>query len=152
MIPIDSVYKLNASTQATPFSALLIFGYPSARMVFGFTIGSLDLLSFILSVAPGFLQFSKEKITGGSITPLNPEQISWYRPYTYFASIGYCHPSTTFNWTCGERLLFLLLCGIGRVINCFVLRVIAHCAANKDFIQTASGGDGGSVQFCKLHR
>ena len=115
-------------------------------MFAGFTIGSLNSLPSILSVALEFLQLSKEQITSG-ITPLNPTQISSFRPYTYFASIGYCHPSATSDWSCGPSFSFLW--GIGRVINYFMRT--AHCVANRDFIQIASGGDGGSVQFCKCY-
>jgi len=87
----------------------------------GFTTGSLNLLTSILSIAPSFLQFSKEQ---SSITPLNSAQIKSFKPYTFFASAAYCHPSKTLNWTCG-----------------------AHCTANWDFIPVNAGGDGGTVQF-----
>ncbi|KJA28316.1 hypothetical protein HYPSUDRAFT_33656 [Hypholoma sublateritium FD-334 SS-4] len=59
-----------------------------------------------------------------SITALSTAQITAFRPFTSFASTAYCSPSTTINWSCGS-----------------------NCAANPDFIPTASGGDGSSVQF-----
>ncbi|KAI9440881.1 lipase [Lactarius indigo] len=58
------------------------------------------------------------------ITPLSSGQISSFSPFTRFASAVYCDPSTTINWTCG-----------------------ANCQANPDFVPTASGGDGGAIQF-----
>ncbi|KAF8238162.1 lipase class 3 family protein [Tricholoma matsutake] len=59
-----------------------------------------------------------------SITTLSSAQIASFKPFTYFASTGYCSPSTTLTWTCG-----------------------ANCNANPDFIPVASGGDGSTVQF-----
>ncbi|KAJ3971599.1 lipase class 3 family protein [Lentinula raphanica] len=59
-----------------------------------------------------------------AITPLSTAQIEAYKPYTFYASTGYCSPSTTINWSCG-----------------------ANCQANPSFIPVASGGDGDAVQF-----
>ncbi|KAF8347909.1 lipase class 3 family protein [Amanita rubescens] len=59
-----------------------------------------------------------------SITSLSTKQIDFFTPYTWFASTGYCSPSTTISWSCG-----------------------ANCEANPDFIPVASGGDGGDVQY-----
>jgi len=59
-----------------------------------------------------------------SITTLTAAQIASFKPFTYFASTGYCSPSSTLAWNCG-----------------------ATCSANPDFIPVASGGDGSSVQF-----
>ncbi|KAJ3743759.1 lipase class 3 family protein [Lentinula detonsa] len=59
-----------------------------------------------------------------AISALSTAQITAYRPYTFYASTGYCSPSTTINWSCG-----------------------ANCEANPSFVPVASGGDGGSVQF-----
>jgi hypothetical protein len=61
-----------------------------------------------------------------SITTLSAAQIASFKPYTFFASTAYCDPSTTINWSCG-----------------------ANCDANPGFQPIASGGDGGSVQFCE---
>lgn len=80
----------------------------------GFTVGSLNLLTSILSIAPGFLQFSKKQ---SSITPLNSAQISLFRPYTYFASSAYCQSSTTIDWSCGRGSFLSFPSEIGRVIN-----------------------------------
>ncbi|KAI5123191.1 hypothetical protein M0805_003958 [Coniferiporia weirii] len=59
-----------------------------------------------------------------SITTLSSSQISVFKPYSFFASTGYCSPNTTINWTCG-----------------------ANCDANAGFLPTASGGDGTDVQY-----
>lgn len=59
-----------------------------------------------------------------SITVLTTSQISSFKPYTYFASTGYCTPSTTLTWSCG-----------------------ANCNANPGFETVASGGDGSDVQY-----
>lgn len=59
-----------------------------------------------------------------SITTLSVPQIAAFKPFTNFASAGYCSPNTTITWSCG-----------------------ADCNANADFIPVASGGDGSSVQF-----
>lgn len=75
-----------------------------------------SLLASIANAAP--------TVKHSSITPLSSEQISSFKPFTFFASAAYCNPSTTINWSCH-----------------------ADCAANSDFIPVASGGDGGSVQF-----
>ncbi|KAF8800421.1 alpha/beta-hydrolase, partial [Phlegmacium glaucopus] len=88
----------------------------------GFILAS--LLASVVNAAPGLelTQLSKRQ----TITPLTDSQISAFKPFTFFASASYCNPSTitTSSWSCG-----------------------ANCAANSDFIVTASGGDGSSVQF-----
>ncbi|KAF8174959.1 lipase class 3 family protein [Pholiota molesta] len=74
----------------------------------------------VVNAAPALVEVSKRQ----SITALTTAQISVFRPFTHFASTAYCQPSTTINWSCG-----------------------ANCAANSDFIPTASGGDGSDTQF-----
>ncbi|KAJ6561092.1 lipase [Mycena vulgaris] len=59
-----------------------------------------------------------------AITSLSSAQISAFKPYTFYASAGYCEPATTLAWNCGS-----------------------NCAANPGFHPIASGGDGGAVQF-----
>ncbi|KAI1789316.1 lipase [Ganoderma leucocontextum] len=58
------------------------------------------------------------------ITALTPSQITAFRPYTHFASTGYCSPASTLAWNCG-----------------------ANCEANPSFKPVASGGDGALTQF-----
>lgn len=59
-----------------------------------------------------------------TISALSASQISSFRPYTYYASAGYCAASATADWNCG-----------------------ANCEANPGFIPVASGGDGDDVQY-----
>ncbi|KAI1786144.1 lipase [Ganoderma leucocontextum] len=58
------------------------------------------------------------------ITALSPAQITAFRPYTHYASTGYCSPASTLAWDCG-----------------------ANCKANPSFEPVASGGDGDLTQF-----
>ena len=60
-----------------------------------------------------------------AITALSTTQITAFRPYTHYASTGYCEASLTAQWTCGT-----------------------NCDANPTFVPTASGGDGDDVQYC----
>ncbi|KAG7445156.1 alpha/beta-hydrolase [Guyanagaster necrorhizus] len=57
------------------------------------------------------------------MTTLTSAQVSAFKPYSYYASAGYCEPSTTLTWTC------------------------VPCQANPVFKPLGSGGDGGDVQF-----
>jgi len=56
---------------------------------------------------------------------MTPAQVNAFRPYTYYASAGYCNPSVTRAWTCGS-----------------------NCNANPGFRPIDSGGDGSGIQFC----
>ncbi|KAK0489329.1 alpha/beta-hydrolase [Armillaria novae-zelandiae] len=58
------------------------------------------------------------------ITVLTAAEITAFKPYTFFASTGYCEPDATLTWDCGS-----------------------NCEANSDFEPVASGGDGSDVQF-----
>ncbi|KAK0194813.1 alpha/beta-hydrolase [Armillaria mellea] len=59
-----------------------------------------------------------------SITTLSDSEVEVFKPYTCYASAGYCEPSTTLAWTCGS-----------------------NCEANSAFEPVASGGNGDSVQY-----
>ncbi|KAI8974839.1 lipase [Trametes punicea] len=59
-----------------------------------------------------------------AITTLSQSQVTAFRPYTHYASAGYCAPAATLAWDCG-----------------------ANCQANPSFIPVASGGDGDETQF-----
>jgi len=85
----------------------------------------ISIHSFVITVLSCVLALSAASLPPRQgITPLSSEQISAFKPYTYFASAGYCNPSATLDWTCG-----------------------ANCDANPGFITTASGGDGFVTQF-----
>ncbi|KAJ1300950.1 hypothetical protein OPQ81_003376 [Rhizoctonia solani] len=58
------------------------------------------------------------------VSALSPTEISSYAIYAQFARVGYCPPSKTANWTCGEA-----------------------CNAIPDFTPYAAGGDGGSIPY-----
>ncbi len=58
------------------------------------------------------------------IASLSTVQITAFRPYTHYASTGYCSPPSTLAWDCGH-----------------------NCKANPTFEPGASGGDGDLTQF-----
>ncbi|PIL27949.1 hypothetical protein GSI_09984 [Ganoderma sinense ZZ0214-1] len=59
-----------------------------------------------------------------AIAALSTVQITAFRPYTHYASTGYCSPASTLAWDCGH-----------------------NCQANPTFEPVASGGDGDLTQF-----
>jgi hypothetical protein len=67
---------------------------PYLRMVF-FLLSAVALLS-VVHAAPLL-------VLRQAITTLSADQISPYKPYTWFASTGYCSPATTITWTCGGK-------------------------------------------------
>ena len=87
-------------------------GYLAALGIFG-------LLSTPVAALPAPL--TKRQ----AITALSTAQVSAFRPYSYYATTGYCKPNVTITWTCGS-----------------------NCKGNPDFIPVASGGNGGTVQNC----
>jgi hypothetical protein len=62
--------------------------------------------------------------TRQAITTLTSQDVAAFKPYTYFASAGYCQPGVTSTWLCGT-----------------------NCQANAGFKPLASGGDGISTRF-----
>ena len=78
-------------------------------------------LSLIFSAQAASVPLTKRQ----GISALSAAQVAGFRPYTRYASAGYCAPATTKSWTCG-----------------------ANCQANPTFKPVASGGDGSSVQDC----
>jgi len=59
-----------------------------------------------------------------SISTLSTTQISSFKPYTFYASAGYCSAAKILAWNCG-----------------------VNCQANPSFVPTASGGNGDDDQF-----
>ena len=106
-----------------------------------------SLFASIVNAAPGLELHSKRQ----SIAVLSQGQITAFRPFTYFAGAAYCDSSTTIDWSCGRTSLsfFPFPSKTGQLTDRLYLRPTANCAANSDFIITASGGDGNAVQFCK---
>ncbi|KAF9562272.1 lipase class 3 family protein [Agrocybe pediades] len=72
----------------------------------------------------GLVDLGKRQRPGQGISILTTAEVHTFRPFTYFASTAYCQPENTLAWNCG-----------------------ANCLANPDFIPTASGGNGSTVQF-----
>ncbi|KAK0436915.1 alpha/beta-hydrolase [Armillaria borealis] len=81
-------------------------------------------LSLVASLASASPLQSSALERRQSVTTLTSAQVTAFKPYTFYASAGYCQPSTTLTWTCG-----------------------APCQANPGFKPVASGGDGDDVQF-----
>jgi hypothetical protein len=76
-----------------------------------------------------------------SITVLSASQISTYKPYTYFASTGYCSAAVTKAWNCGGKY---------PPYYCnpkYTDHSEANCNANAGFKWVASGGDGDNIQY-----
>lgn len=44
-----------------------------------------------------------------SITTLSTASIEAFKPYSFYASTGYCDASVTLTWTCGSKQFFLFL-------------------------------------------
>ncbi len=58
------------------------------------------LLSFKLFGISGNAPAS-HGVRAATVTVLTDDQITAYKPYTFFAGAAYCQPSTTMNWDCG---------------------------------------------------
>ena len=99
-------------------SAMVLSGKINGFLAF---FGALGLSVLPASAAP-VLQSKRQ---ADNITALSTAQVSAFRPYSYYATTGYCRPNETITWSCGT-----------------------NCDANPDFIPVASGGDGDSVQNC----
>lgn len=84
---------------------------------------SLALTVALLFSAPAFALPSSLQARQ-AITALTSAQISAFKPYTYYASTGYCLASQTIAWDCG-----------------------ADCQANADFKPITSGGDGNDTPY-----
>ncbi|CAL1714447.1 unnamed protein product [Somion occarium] len=85
-----------------------------------FTLGLVLLVAFTLVHAAPTVDLEKRQ----TITALSAAQIASFKPFTFYASTGYCQPSATLTWSCG-----------------------ANCQANPSFEPLASGGDGSDTQF-----
>ncbi|KAK0466791.1 alpha/beta-hydrolase [Desarmillaria tabescens] len=81
---------------------------------------SLSLVASLVSASPLLSSVLERR---QSISTLTSAQVSAFKPYSFYASAGYCNPSTTLTWTC------------------------VPCQANPGFQPLASGGDGNDVQF-----
>ncbi|KIJ29740.1 hypothetical protein M422DRAFT_268773 [Sphaerobolus stellatus SS14] len=59
-----------------------------------------------------------------TVIALTSAAINAFTPYTYYAAAAYCTPAVVNSWSCG-----------------------AKCNANSRFVPTASGGNGGTIQY-----
>jgi hypothetical protein len=41
----------------------------------------------------------------GVVTELSSAEINAFTPFTYFASVAYCHPDATREWSCGGQFI-----------------------------------------------
>ncbi|KAJ8518455.1 hypothetical protein ONZ45_g4465 [Pleurotus djamor] len=79
----------------------------------------MTLRSALLAVAAVYLS-----LPASATSTLSTTDIAALRPYTYYASTGYCRPPDTLSWRCGP-----------------------NCKANPQFKPVASGGNGNDAQF-----
>lgn len=87
------------------------------------TLGlSLLIFATVVQAAP-----APEIKSRQAITALSSNQIHAFKPFTFYASTGYCNPSQTATWSCG-----------------------ANCEANPTFEPVAVGGDGDDEPFCEI--
>lgn len=92
----------------------------------GMAFVNIALIALVALSAVGAIPtYSPDVEARQSIAVLNSVKISSFKPFTFFASAGYCKPSQTRTWTCGT-----------------------NCDANPGFEPVASGGDGDETQFC----
>ncbi|KIY63329.1 lipase [Cylindrobasidium torrendii FP15055 ss-10] len=83
------------------------------------------LLAAAVALAAITVTASPTLHTRQGVSPLSTAQINAYTlPFAYYASAGYCDPSTTSTWSCG-----------------------INCANTSDFVPTATGGNGDDIQF-----
>ena len=85
-------------------------------------------LLFLVALGVSFVAASpvpSELESRQAITTLSAAQIAAFKPYTYYASTGYCLASQTIAWDCG-----------------------ADCQANAGFEPITSGGDGNDTPYC----
>ncbi|KAF9494918.1 alpha/beta-hydrolase [Pleurotus eryngii] len=80
------------------------------------------LRSLALTLAAAYISQPLSLVISMKIYPA--EDIAALKPYTYYASTGYCKPEDTLTWKCGE-----------------------NCEANAQFQPFASGGDGNATQY-----
>ncbi|KAH8110750.1 lipase [Phellopilus nigrolimitatus] len=83
------------------------------------------------------------KATADSISVLSNTEISAFKPFTLFASVAYCPPEKTIDWSCGGKPDPCQK--IQRKLDIRFRK--AKCDTNSGFLPTASGGDGTDTQF-----
>lgn len=89
------------------------------------------------------LSLAVSLVSGQGYPTLTTSEINAYRPYAFYASTGYCAPSTTINWSCGG----VSMCSFFNPVLKIILLSLANCEANPTFKPFASGGNGDTVQY-----
>ncbi|GAW06982.1 alpha beta-hydrolase [Lentinula edodes] len=126
-------FQVGCASQFPVAPALHVYQIASGVVIFTVVLHRLAPAMFVQAswslVALAASAFASPAARAGiqartAITTLTTAQIEVYKPYTYYASAGYCSPTTTINWSCGT-----------------------NCEANPTFVPVASGGDGDSIQF-----
>lgn len=98
---------------------------------------SLRLATVLLSFASAFVQAvpTQEEATNAEVTPnlvslekravtrLTPAEVASFKPYTIFAAVPPCGPTSLLAWNCTK------------------------CLSNPEFTPVAAGGDGGVIQI-----
>ncbi|PIL24850.1 hypothetical protein GSI_12736 [Ganoderma sinense ZZ0214-1] len=90
---------------------------------------SFALLAVLVALASGIHAAPATSVPGllarqDAIMPLTPEEVSAFKPYTWYAATTACNLSAIMDWSCGT-----------------------NCEANPTFKPIATGGDGDLTQF-----
>ena len=64
---------------------------------------------------PGDLEVAGRDLEARAVSPLSPEDIASFAPFTQFARAAYC-PGTQ-DWTCGGKLNLFLICDRDRCLG-----------------------------------
>lgn len=117
-------FRYNNPTSTWHFSAkkYLPMNWPRFEMMH---LGSTLILPLMVCLIQGVPPVISQ--VGQGITPLVQGQIHTFKPYSFYASTGYCPPAETLAWSCG-----------------------ANCEGNPNFQPIASGGDGNVVPYCQF--
>ena len=107
--------------------------------------------SLFASIVNGLVIPHPSKRESSDFTTLTSTQISSLKPYALFASVAYCKPEEISKWSCGGMSSILSLQDWRIDLSSVWYEKLDYCAANSDFIVTANGGNGDSVQFCKCY-
>ena len=65
--------------------------------------------SLFASIVNALPNVHPSKRGSSNITTLNSTQVSFFKPYTLFASIAYCNPKKILKWNCGGMSSILSL-------------------------------------------
>lgn len=96
-----------------------------------------NLAVVLLSAMGALAAPSAEIIRRASITTYSSTQITTFKPFTYFASAGYCNPSATINWSCGGKCNITVGCLIlNNILQPIARRTLASCPLLREVTAT----------------